>query len=73
MNERLLNYAEDSAVTPPDSVFAFLDYIGDYFWCFCAGEADPTVLLFDHCQFTEINYQLSDFLLKWEQYETPRG
>ncbi len=69
MNERMLSYAEYSGVATPEFVFTFLDYIGDYFWCFRCGESDPQVLLFDHCEFADTGFRLSEFLLRWEQYE----
>jgi hypothetical protein len=64
--------SEDREISLRPDLYTFLDYIGDYFWCLpLGGNSDPEVLMFDNTELSPTNFQFSDFILKWEQFEAP--
>jgi len=69
-NTELQLVSQEYGVKLPSGLFAFLDYIGDYFWCFFLNEsADPEVHMFDLVELTSTDYCFSDFIVGWEQLD----
>jgi hypothetical protein len=70
-NRQLRLTSEEVEVRLPPNLYTFLDYIGDFFWCFFLhGDPDPEVLMFDLVELNPV-MRFSDFMLKWEQLEEP--
>jgi hypothetical protein len=70
-NAELRLVCQECDLRPPAPAFSFLDYIGDYFWCF--GESsDPNPVVMRHdseVQWLTLPVRLDEFLLTWEQLE----
>jgi hypothetical protein len=70
-NAELRVVSEEFDLAPPAPAFCFLDYIGDYFWCFeLSGDPNPTVIRHDTgLQWVTLPIRLDTFLLTWDQLE----
>ncbi len=60
-NQEMHLVAEELDFRLPNNLFTFLDYIGDYFWCFDlqTGE-DPAVLRYDLVELVDCETRLSE-------------
>lgn len=71
-NQRLNPVAEEYEFELPPHLYTFVDYIGDYFWCFQLGNGDdPPVIRYDLDAIVPVTSELSEFFLTWEQCEAP--
>ncbi|MEM7479207.1 MAG: hypothetical protein AAF483_29840, partial [Planctomycetota bacterium] len=69
-NKELAEVCEEYDISPPPTLCVFLDYLGDFFWCFELGRAEnPAVILFDLEEFQLTNLRFDEFIMEWDQYE----
>lgn len=70
-NAELRLVCDEFDLVPAGPTFSFLDYLGDYFWCFeLSGDPNPIVIRHDTgWQWLPLPTRLDTFLLTWEQHE----